>query len=98
MIDWHGITKDLFDEKLDVMSGYKVVDTQREQRSYFQIDYYCELDLSHSYDGPVKVGVRPFKHLKKFNYFEIKAPGDTLDEALFTYYSAVSYIMDAIRT
>ena len=59
-------------------------------QSIVQFRYYCELDLSRAYDGPVKGGVRPLKHLKRFNYFEVKAPGGTLSEALFTYYSARS--------
>ncbi len=85
-VDWHGIVQDLFDKKLDVMSGYKIVYGEREKTTSMRLDYYCEADLSQPYDGPVKEGKRPLSHLKRFNYFEIKAYGDTMDEDLFWYY------------
>ena len=84
-VDWHGILQDLFDEALDALSGFEIVKQGREKRSYFQVDYVCELDPEHRYEGPIG-GVRPLAHLKQFNLFEFKLFGDTLDENLFCYY------------
>ena len=85
-VDWHAIVQDLFDQALDAMSGYQMVKQGREKRSYYQIDYLCEVDPERAYDGPIG-GIRPFAHLKQLNVFEFKFFGDTLNESLFRFYS-----------
>ncbi len=86
--DWHGTAQDVFDEKMDVLTGYKVLEAEREERTYIHVDYFVELDLDNPYDGPIQEGIRPFARAKRYNSFEIKSFGDTLNENLFRKYSA----------
>jgi len=88
-IDWHAIVGDLFDEALDALSGFAIRKQGREKRSYYQVDYLCEIEPDQQYSGPIE-GIRPFDHLEALNLFELKFWGDVLDEDVFRYYSGRS--------
>ena len=94
--DWHKLLQDILDDHLEVMSGKKVLEADREVSAHFRVDYFCRCgDESPAGYAATVAGIRPFSHLRGCNVIEYKSIHQTLSEQTFRSYLAKTLLLES---
>ncbi|MDJ0838260.1 MAG: hypothetical protein QNK37_17215 [Acidobacteriota bacterium] len=98
-IPWHPIVQEIFDDHMELMSGKRILERDREVYTHFQIDYFCRTGRGKLRGKAAQIkGIRPFDHLLEYNVFEYKSINQTLNDKTFREYVARALMFESRHT